>query len=121
MWRLRDRASDLCRRGYRASVFTSIYQQNLWGASESVSGPGSTAAATVRITTELPALWRAYGIKSLVDAPCGDCNWMSRIAPLLAHYTGVDIVDTLIRANRGRYPGVGVPVCRPHARHPAQS
>ena len=103
VWRLRDRASDLFSRGYRASVFTRIYQQNLWG-SESVSGPGSIAAATSTIKTELPELWRKFGIKSLVDAPCGDCNWMSSIAPLLDRYTGVDIVDTLVQANRVRYP-----------------
>ena len=104
VWRWRDRVSDLFRRGYRASVFTRIYEQNLWGEQGSVSGPGSVAAATARITTQLPEIWREYGIKSLVDAPCGDCNWMSSIAPLLDRYTGIDIVDTLIQANRARYP-----------------
>ncbi|HEY0283803.1 MAG TPA: class I SAM-dependent methyltransferase [Vicinamibacterales bacterium] len=105
VWRLRDRLSDFFRSGYRASVFTRIYQDNLWG-SESVSGPGSIAAATAKVTTQLPDVWRTYGIKSLVDAPCGDCNWMSTIAPLLDRYTGIDIVDTLIQANRARYPAL---------------
>lgn len=105
-WRLRDRLSDRFRRGYRASVFTRIYQQNLWGERDSVSGPGSVVEATAQITTQLPELWRSYGIKSLVDAPCGDCNWMSRIAPLLDHYTGIDIVETLIEANRAKYPAL---------------
>ena len=104
LWRLRDRASDLFRKGYRASVFTRIYEENLWGEQGSVSGPGSIAVATARVTTQLPEIWRQYGITSLVDAPCGDCNWMSGIAPLLDRYTGIDIVETLIQANRARYP-----------------
>ena len=106
LWHLRDRISDRFRRSYRASVFTRIYQQNLWGERDSVSGPGSVFEATARITAQLPELWRSYGIRSLVDAPCGDCNWMSRIAPMLDRYTGIDIVETLIETNRVKYPSL---------------
>ena len=101
VWRLRNRVSDVFRRGYRASVFTRIYEPYLWGEQGSVSGPGSVAAATAEVTVQLPEIWRSYGIKSLVDAPCGDCNWMSGIAPLLDRYTGIDIVDTRVIESRG--------------------
>ena len=106
VWRLRDRISDRLRRSHRATVFTRIYQENLWGQSDSVSGPGSVVEATAEVTARLPELWRSYGIKSLVDAPCGDCNWMSRIAAQLDQYTGIDIVESLIEANRARFPGL---------------
>ena len=49
---------------------------------------------------ELIALFDRLAVRSIVDAPCGDFNWMRHV---LAHrdlsYAGVDIVDALIAAN----------------------
>jgi hypothetical protein len=65
---------------------------------------GATANATQAVSGALPVLWAKQGIRSLVDAPCGDCNWMSRIATSLENYLGVDIVPQLIEGNRRRHP-----------------
>jgi hypothetical protein len=106
LWRARDAARDYLRPGHREDVFTRIYTGNLWGSDESVSGTGSTRASTAAISKQLPALWQRHGIRSMVDAPCGDCNWMSKIAPALDTYVGVDIVPELIEANRRKYPSL---------------
>jgi hypothetical protein len=103
-WHARDGLRDRLQPGHRAAVFTRIYEENLWDCDESRSGVGSSAAATVAIMAALPKLWQEYAITTLVDAPCGDCNWMSRIAGGLDSYVGVDIVPALIEANRSNYP-----------------
>lgn len=104
LWRARDTLRDAVRPAHREEVFSRIYTANLWGDAESRSGPGSNAAATANIVRELPDVWARHGIGSLVDAPCGDCHWMSSIAPRLDQYIGIDIVPALIEANRREYP-----------------
>ena len=96
--------ADLFKPGHRRDVFTRIYKENLWGSAHSRSGVGSTPEATASIVENLPALWKQFGIRSMADAPCGDCNWMSRIAPALDRYVGIDIVPPLIAANQQRFP-----------------
>ncbi len=77
-------------------VFTYIYENNMWGADESVSGGGSTLAATESIRRELPAILSSLGVRSLFDAPCGDFNWMSQVDLPLDLYIGGDIVSDLV-------------------------
>jgi hypothetical protein len=84
--------------------FMRIEQTNLWGASNSVSGLGSEDAATTAIREALPALLQGLGARSLLDAPCGDAGWIGRMQ-LDLDYTGVDIVPSLIAANRRRVTG----------------
>lgn len=104
LWRARDRIADFFKSGHREDVFTRIYTHNLWGSEDSPSGVGATSTATAAVVQELPGLWKRYEIRSLVDAPCGDCNWMSRIAPALDSYVGMDIVRPLVEENQRRYP-----------------
>ena len=86
------------------ATFTDIFKTNAWGSAESVSGPGSTVARGMDFQEELLSVLEAWNVRSLVDAPCGDFNWMRH---LLAHrdldYTGVDIVAPLIAANSSAY------------------
>lgn len=77
-------------------IFTHIYRTNFWGGSESRSGQGSGLAQTVGIRRELPKLIERLGVKSVLDAGCGDFHWMSKI-DLGASYTGVDIVADCIK------------------------
>jgi hypothetical protein len=84
-----------------AAWFERIEQTNLWGAASSVSGLGSEDAATAVIRDALPLLLQRLGAHSLLDAPCGDAGWIGRIK-LDLDYTGVDIVPSLIAANRQR-------------------
>ena len=97
--------SELLRRR-RKDVFRSIYERNKWGNAESRSGHGSSLAATERLRAELPRLLKRFGIRSILDAPCGDFHWMarSRVHHLVDRYHGLDIVPNLIEANRRRWP-----------------
>jgi SAM-dependent methyltransferase len=84
------------------SVFRRFFFDNVWGSKESVSGPGSTAWSTEEIRRQLPSLFRELDVQSLLDAGCGDFNWM-RDVELELDYLGCDIVPELIKQNRQRY------------------
>jgi hypothetical protein len=91
-----------------AAVFTDIYAGNTWGNGESRSGGGSSMCATEAVRLELPRLLRDHGIRSVLDAPCGDVNWMRWLLPQIGDYTGLDIVAPLIDANQARYGSTSV-------------
>ena len=103
---LRSRVLTRVKRRFRTpsaaqqATFTEIFRTNAWGSAESVSGPGSTVARGLDFQEELIAVLDAWNVRSLLDAPCGDFNWMRQ---LLARrdlaYTGVDIVAPLVAAN----------------------
>ena len=80
--------------------FTRIYETNHWRVGETRSGPGSTLVATEALRRELPAFLQALGVKTLLDAPCGDYHWFPAMQLQLDHYIGVDIVEPLITANQ---------------------
>lgn len=84
-----------------AARFERIQRTNLWGAATSVSGLGSEDAATAAVRDALPALLQRFGVRSLLDAPCGDAGWIGRIG-IDVDYTGIDIVPSLIDANNSR-------------------
>ena len=86
------------------SVFTDIYNKNLWGDKESVSGGGSNLAATEYVRKSLPDIIRRYGIRTMIDAPCGDLFWMQHLDLGVEQYTGVDIVQELIEKNQKQFP-----------------
>ena len=103
-WRFRDALQHRMRgRAHRRHVFERIYEQNLWGDPESVSGRGSGTSATDAIRRDLPSVFERYGIRSLVDAPCGDFHWMKHVTGTLERYIGVDIVRDLIDRNTRLY------------------
>jgi hypothetical protein len=83
--------------------FNDIYSNNLFKGSESISGPGSSIAATGKMRAEFSNLLKIYDIQSIVDIPCGDFNWMSSVDLKEIKYVGGDIVIDLIEANRKKY------------------
>jgi SAM-dependent methyltransferase len=84
-------------------TFTDIYRQNSWGDTESRSGHGSTVFRTRLLRPALAQLLRDLKIKSVLDAGCGDFNWM-RVADLTEiHYTGVDVVNEIVQRNSDQY------------------
>jgi hypothetical protein len=89
------------------NIFTDIYQSNFWADAESVSGRGSTIARTEVIRASLPALLESVGAKTLLDAPCGDFNWMRDVDLSGIEYTGADVVPELIARNRRLYEARG--------------
>ena len=89
------------------TVFSEIYHNNTWNDSESASGRGSTLARTAVIRTELPALLRRLKVASVLDAACGDFNWMRLVELPDIKYIGADIVPELIANHQRLYGGSG--------------
>lgn len=87
----------------RENIFGEIYKTNSWGSDESVSGPGSDSLRTKSIINELPPLLKLFNIKSILDAPCGDFNWMGKINLNGINYIGMDIVKEIINSNNSKF------------------
>jgi SAM-dependent methyltransferase len=88
-------------------VFVTVFDENHWGDQESASGAGSSLAATEVVRAELPSLLRGLGITSLLDAPCGDFNWMQHVDLQGIRYTGADVVPHLVERNAQRFASPG--------------
>lgn len=91
-----------------ADRFNYIHDVNLWGNQESISGPGSTLEETLVLRDNLPVLLKELGAKSMLDIPCGDYSWMSRIPWENFdgfQYIGADIVPALTEQNKQRWRG----------------
>ena len=93
-------------------VFNSIYKSNYWNKSkkfnaniQSLSGPGSipNSIQTNHLLKELEKFFRNNDVKKILDAPCGDCAWISKIFNSDLNYTGIDIVDDLVKQNKLKY------------------
>jgi SAM-dependent methyltransferase len=78
------------------TIFSSMYQNNGFLGSESLSGPGSSLSRTAALRVELPKVLQSFGIKRIVDAPCGDMNWMRHLEYAFDLFIGVDIVPEVI-------------------------
>ena len=59
------------------------------GGDETQCGAGSTMAATENVRAWLPGALKRLGIANLVDAPCGDRNWIRHVK-LPCSYAGID-------------------------------
>jgi len=81
--------------------FQRIHDTNLWGAAASVSGLGSEVDATAVLRAELPLLLRRLGVRTLLDAPCGDGGWIAT-TDLGVRVIGIDVVPDLVEALRRR-------------------
>ena len=100
---------SLLLRGSREDVFSRIYRRNGWSSKESRSGKGSEFSYTENLRRELPGLLKDYGVKRLLDAPCGDFNRMRHVVPDLAiDYIGGDIVKALAFRNQQRFGAGGI-------------
>jgi hypothetical protein len=97
-----ERAADLAGLAPEA-LFTEIWKSNLWGAATSRSGLGSEDTETAHLRAGLPALLDELGIKTLLDLPCGDFAWMSRLDLPLDRYIGADIVGEIVERNTGLF------------------
>jgi len=85
-------------------IFSAIYHQNSWGDPESRSGSGSSLKQTTHIRSEITRILEQLQIKTMLDAPCGDFNWMKETdLRFLETYIGIDIVEDLIKNNAVRY------------------
>jgi hypothetical protein len=88
-------------------VFQEIYDRNvtLVGTRlESISGSGSSIEQTQKLIRRLEAVILLMNIRSMLDIPCGDFNWMRGVNLSTLDYIGADIIPDLIEKNRARYP-----------------
>lgn len=88
--------------------FEWIYSSNYWGSSESGSGVGSSLEYTQNLRSHLGPLFDEYNVKEILDAPCGDFNWMKEFLHDYKRrssikYIGGDIVGVLIDENVSKY------------------
>lgn len=85
------------------TIFTDIFHSNEWKSSESISGTGSVLKQTEVIRRLLPELIKEFNIQTILDAPCGDYNWMRFVELNIKKYVGADIVEKLITRNNRLY------------------
>ncbi len=96
-------APETVRRAKTIATFTDIWRDNGWGAEETRSGPGSTLDATAILRPKLVELFGFLGIDSLVDAGCGELNWIAGITENLRYYFGLDVVDEMLSELRVKF------------------
>jgi hypothetical protein len=90
----------------RSSAFEIIFRENRWNNAESVSGSGSTLENTNMLQSVLERAIRKTNACTILDAPCGDFNWMKNIKlPDGADYIGGDIVTELTDRLQQKYGG----------------
>jgi len=85
-------------------IFSNIYDNYGFGSTESRSGPGSTLEETKNLRHKIQELIQQKKIKSVVDFPCGDLNWIKEILSSIESYTGCDIVEQCININKQNFP-----------------
>ena len=88
--------------------FEKIYNENYWESSESRSGIGSEIKNTKTLLQGLENIIEKYNIKSIIDIPCGDFNWMRKLNMRNINYTGLDIVQKAIDENNKKYKKTNV-------------
>ncbi|WP_162340640.1 class I SAM-dependent methyltransferase [Cyclobacterium salsum] len=84
-------------------IFNKIHSKNTWGSTESASGRGSEIRHTKTLLRKLDRLTKDLGVKSMLDAPCGDFNWMKHLDRTGISYIGMDIVEDLIGSLNVKY------------------
>lgn len=84
-------------------AFTRHYERRDWDEPETASGRGSSLRSTAAIRRDLPRLFAELGIRSVVDAGCGDFHWFSALPVELDSYLGIEVVEGLAAANQARY------------------
>ena len=107
MGRLGLQSDILMARPRTEKIFARIYAKNAWGDAESRSGTGSSVARTELLRPKLTKLLLDLGVRSLLDLPCGDFNWMRLTELPGIEYTGADIVTPLIEKNNLLYAQPG--------------
>ena len=86
--------------------FELIYKKNFWSSKETSSGLGSELKNTINLRKELSAIINEYKFRRILDAPCGDFNWIKDLITKNIHYTGCDIVEDIIKDNNSKYKNI---------------
>jgi hypothetical protein len=83
--------------------FSVVYEKNIFDGKVSRSGNGSDDIQTQIIQKVIPGIVSEFGVKSFLDAPCGDWFWMQKVTLPATSYLGVDIVNDMIESNKKRF------------------
>ena len=83
--------------------FTNVYNKNLFNGAESRSGNGSDLTQTKVLRESLPVLLKSFNVKSILDLPCGDFNWMRKLDLNEIQYTGGDVVESMVQGLNFNY------------------
>ncbi len=104
-WRTNRAITDAGAAQDLTSAFSLIYNKRWWDAGgESASGPGSTLQFTQPFRTQFQDFLASRKPRTLLDAPCGDWNWMKEVRfPETMNYIGGDIVPQIVERLRGSY------------------
>jgi hypothetical protein len=84
-------------------IFNEIYRRNTWTDTESVSGIGSSSKQTKELIDKLPRVLQNFQITSMLDAPCGDFNWMRKVDLKNIVYSGADIVENIVVSHNQKF------------------
>jgi 2-polyprenyl-3-methyl-5-hydroxy-6-metoxy-1,4-benzoquinol methylase len=76
------------------------------GLPETPCGYGSTIVGTSTVRAELRQMLDRLGITSLLDAPCGDFNWLATVDLNGLAYIGIDSSTTNLSTARTRAPNM---------------
>lgn len=88
----------------------AAFEQKTWADTSKGhprSGPGSTLRRTRRLRRALPGLFRDHSVKTFLDVPCGDWNWMQAVDLSGVDYIGGDISGEVIDAVQQTFGGKG--------------
>ncbi|WP_065286749.1 hypothetical protein [Mycolicibacter kumamotonensis] len=94
----------------QATAWTTYLDRFEVHGSETYSGWGSKVGLTKPIRDWLPSIFERYGIKTMLDAPCGDRNWIQHVDLTGIDYTGWDVEPFIIDHNRARFPDCNLSV-----------
>ena len=81
-------------------IYRQIYATDHW---QGGSGPGSTADASAEYRRIVQRLLASTEIRRVLDVGCGDWQVGSLLDWSGIDYTGVDVVDSVIAANKARF------------------
>lgn len=89
-------------------VFTQIYDQKLWVLPSrdtyTADGPASTEYYTQSLRSQLVPFLKKWKVKSMLDASCGEYNWMRLVDLGNIKYIGGDIVAEKINILKKEFP-----------------
>lgn len=98
------RAAEILLNRTMKKAFQKIYETRYWNtpnnSGESLSGEGSIIKNTILIREAITSILSEFNIKTMLDASCGDWNWMKEISCFLPDYIGLDVVPYVIEKNK---------------------
>lgn len=81
-------------------VFTTIYQQAIWGGG---SGGGSAMEVAKPYVELLQTFIKEHSIASVLDIGCGDWSFARYMNWTAVNYLGLDVVETVIEENEKKF------------------